>query len=150
MSDLRDLYQDLILDHGRKPRNFKVIEVPTCSADGHNPLCGDRLQIRLICEGDRIVDIGLQGAGCAICMAAASTMSEAIKGHTRSEVHQMFQHFIGLVVEGRKEELDSLPAKLGIFAGVTEFPMRVKCATLAWHTLDAALYGRNRASSEGA
>jgi nitrogen fixation protein NifU and related proteins len=149
MSDLRDLYQELILDHGRRPRNFKQIEAATCCADGHNPLCGDRLQIRLICDGERIVDIGFQGAGCAICMASASTMSEAIKGHTRAEVHQLFQHFIGLVVDGRKEEVDALPPKLGVFSGVSEFPMRVKCATLAWHTLDAALYGRQKASSEG-
>lgn len=149
MSDLRDLYQELILDHGRRPRNFKEVEGATCEADGHNPLCGDRLQIRLVCDGERIVDIGFQGAGCAICMASASTMSESIKGHTRSEVHEMFQHFIGLVVDGRQEEVDSLPPKLAVFAGVGEFPMRVKCATLAWHTLDAALYGRVRASSEG-
>ncbi len=150
MSDLRDLYQELILDHGRRPRNFKELEGATCSADGHNPLCGDRLQIRLICDGERITEIGFQGAGCAICMASASTMSEAIKGHTRAEVHQMFQHFIGLVVDGRQEEVEALPPKLGVFSGVSEFPMRVKCATLAWHTLDAALYGRRKASSEGA
>jgi nitrogen fixation NifU-like protein len=149
MSELRDLYQELILDHGRRPRNFKELEGATCCADGHNPLCGDRLQIRLICDGERIVEIGFQGAGCAICMASASTMSEAIKGHTRAEVHQLFQHFIGLVVDGRQEEVDALPPKLGVFSGVSEFPMRVKCATLAWHTLDAALYGRRKASSEG-
>jgi nitrogen fixation protein NifU and related proteins len=149
MSELRDLYQELILDHGRRPRNFKQLEGATCSADGHNPLCGDKLQIRLICDGERIVDIGFQGAGCAICMASASTMSEAIKGHTRSEVRQLFQHFIGLVVDGRKEEVDQMPPKLGAFSGVSEFPMRVKCATLAWHTLDAALDGRQKASSEG-
>jgi nitrogen fixation NifU-like protein len=149
MSELRDLYQELILDHGRRPRNFKQIEEASCSADGHNPLCGDRLQIRLVLDGERIIDIGFQGAGCAICMASASTMSEAIKGHTRAEVHELFNHFIGLVVDGRKDEVDSLPAKLGVFSGVGEFPMRVKCATLAWHTLDAALYGRRNASSEG-
>ncbi|HEY5955731.1 MAG TPA: SUF system NifU family Fe-S cluster assembly protein [Polyangiaceae bacterium] len=149
MSDLRDLYQELILDHGRRPRNFKALEGANCSADGHNPLCGDRLQLRLKCEHDRIVDIGFQGAGCAICMASASTMSEAIKGHTREEVQTLFRHFIGLVVEGRPEEADALPAKLGVFSGVAEFPMRVKCATLAWHTLEAALFGRDRATSEG-
>jgi len=149
MSELRELYQELILDHGRHPRNFKDLEEATCSADGHNPLCGDRLQVRLICEGDTIVDIGFQGAGCAICMASASTMSEAIKGQTRVVAHQFFQHFIGLVVDGRKEEADALPPKLGAFTGVGEFPMRVKCATLAWHTLEAALYGHKRASSEG-
>jgi nitrogen fixation NifU-like protein len=149
MSELRDLYQELILDHGRRPRNFKQLEGASCSADGHNPLCGDKLQLRLVCDGDRIVDIGFQGAGCAICMASASTMSEAIKGHTHAEAHQLFQHFIGLVVDGRKEEVDRMPPKLGAFSGVSEFPMRVKCATLAWHTLEAALDGRQKASSEG-
>jgi nitrogen fixation protein NifU and related proteins len=150
MSDLRDLYQELILDHGRRPRNFRELDRATCSADGHNPLCGDRLQIRMLCEGERIVDIGFQGVGCAICMASASTMTEVIKGLTRDEAHQRFQHFIGLVVDGHREEAAELPPKLGVFAGVAEFPMRVKCATLAWHTLEAALYGRARASSEGA
>jgi nitrogen fixation NifU-like protein len=150
MSDLRDLYQELILDHGRRPRNFKELENPSCSADGHNPLCGDRLQVRVRCEGERIVDIGFQGAGCAICMASASTMGEAVKGHTRTEARELFHHFIGLVVEGRKEEIELLPAKLKAFSGVAEFPVRVKCATLAWHTLDAAMDGRLRASSEDA
>jgi nitrogen fixation protein NifU and related proteins len=149
MSDLRDLYQELILDHGRRPRNFKALDGATCSADGHNPLCGDRLQIRVLCEGERIVDIGFQGAGCAICMASASTMTEVIKGQTRAEVQQLFRHFIGLVVDGRSGEAAELPPKLGVFAGVSEFPMRVKCATLAWHTLDAALHGKPLASSEG-
>jgi nitrogen fixation protein NifU and related proteins len=148
MNDLRDLYQELILDHGRRPRNFRQLENASCSADGHNPLCGDRLQIQVRFEGDRIVDIGFQGAGCAICMASASTMGESVKGHTRHEVQQLFQHFIGLVVQGRKEEVEQLPAKLRAFSGVVEFPMRVKCATLAWHTLDAALDGRLQASSE--
>jgi nitrogen fixation NifU-like protein len=149
MSDLRDLYQELILDHGRRPRNFKVLEEANCSANGHNPLCGDKLQLRLRCDGERIVDVGFQGAGCAICMASASTMSEAIKGQTRDDAQVMFRHFIGLVVDGKPGEADALPAKLGAFSGVSEFPMRVKCATLAWHTLEAALFGRERASSEG-
>jgi nitrogen fixation protein NifU and related proteins len=149
MSELRDLYQDLILDHGRRPRNFKQLEAPTCSADGHNPLCGDRLHVQLTCEGDVIADIGFQGAGCAICMASASTMSESVKGLTRGAAHEMFQHFIGVVVNGDMQELDALPPKLRAFSGVGEFPMRVKCATLAWHTLDAALYGKIRVSTEG-
>lgn len=148
MSELRDLYQELILDHGRRPRNFKQIEAATCSADGHNPLCGDRLQVQLVCDGDAIVDIGFQGAGCAICMASASTMSESVKGLTRGAAHELFQRFIGVVVNGEMKELDALPPKLRVFSGVGEFPMRVKCATLAWHTLDAALYGKIRASTE--
>lgn len=148
MSELRDLYQELILDHGRHPRNFKLLEGATCSADGHNPLCGDRLQLRLVCEHDKIVDIGFQGSGCAICMAAASTMSEAVKGQTRQEAQELFQHFVGLVVHGNLDEVNALPPKLRVFSGVGEFPMRVKCATLSWHTLDAALAGQAKASSE--
>jgi nitrogen fixation NifU-like protein len=148
MSDLRELYQELILDHGRHPRNFKELEGANCFADGHNPLCGDRLTLRLRHEGERVVDIGFQGNGCAICMASASTMSEAVKGKTVTEVMDMLHHFLGLVVEGNKGELALLPPKLGVFSGVTEFPVRVKCATLAWHTLEAALAGKQAASSE--
>lgn len=148
MSDLRELYQELILDHGRHPRNFKELPGANCSADGHNPLCGDKLTLRLRCDENRVVDIGFQGAGCAICMASASTMSEAIKNKSVDEVLEMLHHFLGLVVEGNKAELTALPPKLGVFSGVTEFPVRVKCATLAWHTLEAALAGKNQASSE--
>jgi nitrogen fixation NifU-like protein len=148
MSDLRELYQELILDHGRHPRNFKSLEDANCSAEGHNPLCGDRLSMKLRCIEGQVVDIGFQGAGCAICMASASTMSEAIKGKTVAEVLEMLRHFLGLVVDGNKEEVQALPAKLGVFSGVTEFPVRVKCATLAWHTLEAALAGKTQASSE--
>jgi nitrogen fixation NifU-like protein len=148
MSDLRELYQELILDHGRHPRNFKELQGANCSADGHNPLCGDKLTLRLRCEENRVVDIGFQGAGCAICMASASTMSEAIKNKSVDEVMTMLHHFLGLVVDGNKDELAALPPKLGVFSGVTEFPVRVKCATLAWHTLEAALAGKNQASSE--
>jgi nitrogen fixation NifU-like protein len=148
MSDLRELYQELILDHGRHPRNFKTLEGANCSADGHNPLCGDRLSLRLRCDEGKVVDIGFQGAGCAICMASASTMSEAIKGKTVAAILEMLRHFLGLVVEGNLAEVDALPAKLSVFSGVTEFPVRVKCATLAWHTLEAALAGKTQASSE--
>lgn len=148
MSELRELYQELILDHGRRPRNFKQVQAATCSADGHNPLCGDKLQIQLICKDEAIVDIGFQGSGCAICMASASTMSEAVKGHSVAEAHDLFQRFMGVVVNASADHLDALPPKLRVFSGVSEFPMRVKCATLAWHTLDAALKGQGRASSE--
>jgi nitrogen fixation NifU-like protein len=148
MSELRELYQELILDHGRHPRNFKELKDANRVANGHNPLCGDRIQIRLRVEDDRVADIGFQGAGCAICMASASTMSEAIKGKNQTEVHGLFEHFVGLVVQGNAEERSSLPPKLSAFSGVAEFPMRVKCATLAWHTLEAALQGEEQASSE--
>lgn len=148
MSELRELYQELILDHGRRPRNFKELEHANCSANGHNPLCGDKLQLKLLYEDSKVVDVGFQGAGCAICMASASTMSEAIKGKTQDEVRELTQHFLGLVVEGNLEERQHMPPKLGAFSGVVEFPMRVKCATLAWHTLTAALDGKNLASTE--
>jgi len=148
MSELRELYQELILDHGRRPRNFKELATSNCSANGHNPLCGDRLQLRLLCENETVVDIGFQGAGCAICMASASTMSEAVKGKTQTEVRELSRHFLGLVVDGKREEVELMPPKLGAFSGVVEFPMRVKCATLAWHTLEAALEGRQLASTE--
>lgn len=148
MTDLRELYQELILDHGRRPRNFKELSLPTCSANGYNPLCGDKLQLQLRVDGEQVVEFGFQGAGCAICMASASTMGEAVKGKTRTEAHELFHHFIGMVVEGKKEEAAQLPPKLGVFSGVAEFPARVKCATLAWHTLEAALAGKDEASTE--
>jgi nitrogen fixation NifU-like protein len=148
MSDLRELYQELILDHGRHPRNFKELEGANCVADGHNPLCGDRLTVRLLLNEGRVVDIGFQGNGCAICMASASTMSESIKGKSVDDVMTLLHHFLGLVVEGNKDEAVALPPKLGVFSGVTEFPVRVKCATLAWHTLEAALAGKLQATTE--
>jgi nitrogen fixation NifU-like protein len=104
--------------------------------------------LRLRIDDERVVDFGFQGSGCAICMASASTMGEAIKGKTRDEVHSLFHHFIGMVVEGKKDEAANLPPKLGVFSGVTEFPIRVKCATLAWHTLEVALAGKDGTSTE--
>lgn len=148
MSDLRELYQELIVDHGKHPRNFHHPPGADRVASGHNPLCGDRISVALRVEGDRVVEIGFSGAGCAICMAAASTMTEAVKGRSISEVRGLFDGFIGLVVKGQAESVGVLPPKLGVFSGVCEFPVRVKCATLAWHTLDAALLGRASASSE--
>jgi len=147
MSDLRDLYQDLILDHGKHPRNFRVPEPCNCHADGYNPLCGDKVSVYLNCETDRVVDVGIQGSGCAICMAAASTMTEVVKGKSKVEVQDLFAAFTDWVVRG-KEAGGQLPSKLAVFAGVREFPMRVKCATLAWHTLKAALDGHDNATSE--
>jgi len=148
MSDLRDLYQELILDHGRKPRNFRIPENADGKANGHNPLCGDRISVGLCRHGDRVMDIGFEGAGCAICMAAASTMSEATKGKTVDEIRQISDGFVKMLVEGEGTVPTGLPSKLGVFIGVREFPMRVKCATLAWHTLEAALAGQVHASSE--
>ncbi|MCZ7682073.1 MAG: SUF system NifU family Fe-S cluster assembly protein [Sandaracinaceae bacterium] len=138
MSDLRELYQEYVLDHGRKPRNFRFPEGATHSAEGYNPLCGDKLTVKVVVDGEVIRDIGFQGAGCAISTASASTMTEAVKGKTVREARDLFGAFLGMVkgeVEPDPDVLDSLAA----FAGVAEFPMRVKCATLAWHTLTAAL-----------
>lgn len=138
MSELRELYQEYVLDHGRRPRNFRHPEHPTHGADGYNPLCGDKIQLKLVLNGDVIEDIGFQGAGCAISTASASTMTEAVKGKTVAEARKYFENFLAMVKGEGEPDLDALD-NLAVFAGVSEFPMRVKCATLAWHTLSAAL-----------
>ena len=146
MTDLRELYQEMILDHGKNPRNRGFPRDANCDAEGHNPLCGDRLTLKLRCRGDVIEDVGFEGQGCAISTAAVSTMTETIKGKTRAEAEALFEQFHAMVTGGGDES--QLPPKLSVFAGVSEFPMRVKCATLAWHTLQAALQGRDEASTE--
>ncbi len=143
MSDLRDLYQELILEHGKRPRNFKFPEHANRTGHGHNPLCGDRLILKLVVDGDVIKDAGFQGAGCAISTAAASTMTEVIKGKTIAEAHALFESFHALVTLGATEH--DL-GKLAAFSGVAEFPARVKCATLAWHTLESALAQKQEAA----
>lgn len=148
MSDLRDLYQDLILDHGRHPRNFRVPDGCNCHAEGYNPLCGDKIGVYLNCNAETVLDIGIQGSGCAICMASASTMSEIVKGQPKASAAQLCAAFTNWVVRGKVGKIEELPSKLAAFAGVKEFPMRVKCATLAWHTLKAALDGQKKATSE--
>jgi nitrogen fixation NifU-like protein len=148
MSELRELYQDLILDHGRRPRNFLVPEGHNCRAEGHNPLCGDRISIYLCCDGDTVREIGIQGAGCAICMASASTMTEVVKGKAKPDIERMCDAFTAWIVKGDTSQRELLPNKLSAFEGVKEFPMRVKCATLAWHTLKAAIAGQGAATSE--
>ena len=140
MSDLRDLYQELILDHTKKPRNFRKIEGAGSKADGHNPLCGDKITVFLILEKGVVSDISFCGSGCAISMASASMMTENLKGKTIAEVKTMFERFHELLT-GHSEgpgDPESL-GKLVVFSGVKEFPVRVKCATLAWHTMSAAL-----------
>lgn len=135
---MRELYQELIIDHSKQPRNFGKLAEMTCSQAGHNPLCGDRLTIHLF-EKDGIVhDIQFEGAGCAISVASASMMTEAVKGKSVQAVEQLFNQFHQLVTQGlaASEQL----GKLAAFAGVAEFPIRVKCATLAWHTLRAAIH----------
>jgi len=141
MTDLRDLYQELILDHGRRPRNFRALDGATRSAEGYNPLCGDKVKIFVKMDGDIVKDISFEGAGCAISTASASIMTETLKGKTRLEAEELFQTFHDLVT-GRQAQLDAPElGKLAVFSGVSEFPIRVKCATLSWHTLRAALNG---------
>lgn len=140
MSELRDLYQEVILDHSKSPRNYRFPEGATCSADGDNPLCGDTLTVKLVVDGDTIKDIGFQGSGCAISQAAASTMTEAIKGKNVKDVNALFDQYHALLLGDKGVDEERL-GKLAVFAGVAEFPMRVKCATLAWHTMRAALLG---------
>jgi nitrogen fixation NifU-like protein len=136
MSDLRDLYQEVILDHNRSPRNFGALAGANRSAEGHNPLCGDRVRIYLQVEEDRIRDIAFQGSGCAISTASASLMTDALKGKTVEEARALFHGFHDLVTTGGDPER---LGKLAVFSGVREFPIRVKCATLAWHAAQAAL-----------
>lgn len=148
MSDMRELYQEVILDHSKKPRNFLKPEGTNCTAQGHNPLCGDEITVYLRLEDDRIRDIGFQGAGCAISKASASMMTASVKGKTRSEVEELFGKFHRMVTG----EADGKPdpaglGKLTCFCGVCEFPVRVKCASLPWHTLRAALEGKEEAVS---
>jgi nitrogen fixation NifU-like protein len=145
MMDLRELYQDIILDHGRRPRNFRKIEHPTHFAHGHNPLCGDRVTVFLTLDGDRIADVSFQGRGCAISTAAASLMTEVLKGKTVGEARALFAQFHARVTGGEPSELPKPLAeeaeRLEPLTGVKAYPARVKCATLSWHALEAALKG---------
>lgn len=136
--DMRELYQELILDHGRNPRNHEFPEPSNREGRGYNPLCGDKITLRVQLDGDVISNIGFRGEGCAISQASSSTMTEAVKGKTVAEAEALFDKFHGLVTGEGEADLDEL-GKLAAFAGVGEFPMRVKCATLAWHTLKQAL-----------
>ncbi|HET8702204.1 MAG TPA: SUF system NifU family Fe-S cluster assembly protein [Nitrococcus sp.] len=147
MSDLRDLYQEVILDHNKHPRNFRSVEPHSHEANGYNPLCGDRVTIELNIEDGMIADIGFQGDGCAISTASASIMTEALEGKTVEEAQALFEQFHDLVTRD-----DALPepalGKIAVLAGVRDYPMRVKCATLAWHTLQAALEEKHEVSTE--
>ncbi len=134
---LRELYQEIIVDHGKRPRNFGALTTANHCKSGHNPLCGDKLTIYLHEENGVICDVQFEGSGCAISVASASLMTETIKGKSVADVEQLFALFHGLVTTG-VEPAENL-GKLAVFAGVAEFPIRVKCATLAWHTLKAAL-----------
>jgi nitrogen fixation protein NifU and related proteins len=146
MSDLRDLYQEVILDHGRRPRNFRKLEPATHSAEGYNPLCGDSLTVFLQVEEGAVTDVAFEGKGCAISTASASMMSEALKGKSLAEVEELFGRFHAMITTDAASaaEIGAELGKLGVFSGVCEYPARVKCATLAWHTLHAALEKRGQ------
>ncbi|HEV2392672.1 MAG TPA: SUF system NifU family Fe-S cluster assembly protein [Verrucomicrobiae bacterium] len=143
--DLSELYQEVILDHCKHPRNFHELPAATCSAQGHNPLCGDQLKLFLTMDGERIKDISFLGAGCCISKASASLLTESVKGKTKGDVESMFQQVHELVTTGH---IEGDVGKLAVFAGVYKFPARVKCAILSWHAVMAALKGQWTVSTE--
>lgn len=155
LDELRELYQEVILDHGRSPRNFRCLENPDRTAEGYNPFCGDQLTLYIALGTDgRIADVAFEGKGCAISVASASLMSEILKGKTEAEAGALFEGFHKMCTE---EDFDLLDApdideeafeRLAVLSGVRQFPMRVKCATLAWHTFQAALAGEGQAKTE--
>ena len=147
MAELRELYQEVILDHSRKPRNFRVLEGHPHQAEGFNALCGDRFTVYVDLEGERIKEVSFQGSGCAISKASASMMTASLKGKTLAEAKELVGRFHDLVTGKEDPEHPVDLGKLEVFAGVCEFPARVKCATLAWHTLGAALVGKDAAVS---
>ena len=156
--DLRDLYQEVILDHGKSPRNFRPLDNPTCLAHGNNPLCGDKLVVYLTLDADgadgRIEDVSFQGEGCAISVASASMMTEILKGKTRDEAKKLFEAFHDMCTKDNFDiaELtdydEDAVERLVMLSGVKDFPIRVKCATLAWHTMQAAVSGDKDISTE--
>ncbi|MDQ3321860.1 MAG: SUF system NifU family Fe-S cluster assembly protein [Acidobacteriota bacterium] len=149
MSELSDLYQEVILDHNKNPRNYRKIENATTTADGHNPLCGDALKVYLEMEDDRVKDVSFLGSGCAISKASASMMTQMVKGKSKQEAEKLFDEFHRMVLgELDEERQENSLGKLKIFAGVREFPARVKCASLSWHTVHAALNGEEEVSTE--
>jgi nitrogen fixation NifU-like protein len=152
MSDLRDLYQEVILDHSKNPRNFGHIDPANREARGHNPLCGDQLRIWVLLEDGRIKDVSFEGRGCAISLASASMMTDMLKGRTEAEAEEIFNRFHAVVTgeqdigDDAVEDADGGLGKLRALAGVRDYPMRVKCATLAWHTLKAALENKGEST----
>jgi len=145
--NLKDLYRDVILDHNRRPRNFGRLVPANAEAVGHNPLCGDKLNLTARLEGDRLEDLRFEGQGCAISTASASLMTEVVKGRTREEIAQLFDEIHGLLTDQSYQPTRDL-GKLMALAGVAEFPARVKCASLCWHTLNAALAREAAVSTE--
>jgi nitrogen fixation NifU-like protein len=143
MFDIKDLYQEVIIDHNRSPRNFGKLEDATQVAEGYNPLCGDKLNLYLKTEDDVITDVSFDGSGCAISVASASLMTDSLKGMTIDQAEQLFQNFHNLIMEEQNPDNDEMQklGKLAALAGVKEYPARVKCATLCWHTLHSAMQG---------
>lgn len=149
MSELSDLYQEVILEHNKNPRNFREISDADQYADGKNPLCGDALRVYVSLDGDTVMDVAFKGSGCAISKASASMMTQAVKGKTKYEAEAIFDEFHKMVTGELDIETDENDlGKLKIFSGVLEFPARVKCASLSWHTLNAALHGEDVVSTE--
>ena len=147
MTDLNDLYQEVILDHNKRPRNFRKIEAPSHHADGYNPLCGDKLSLTMQVEENSIADVAFLGSGCAISKASASLMTDAVKGKSVAEARSLFERFHRMVTTPPDAPVEDM-GKLSVLAGVREFPVRVKCASLAWHTLKAALDREESATTE--
>ncbi|HTH50940.1 MAG TPA: SUF system NifU family Fe-S cluster assembly protein [Pyrinomonadaceae bacterium] len=149
MSELSELYQETILEHNKNPRNFREIEDASETADGNNPLCGDALRVYVKTEGDIVSDVAFKGSGCAISKASASMMTQAVKGRTKREAEELFNEFHDMVTGALDPEAtETHLGRLKIFSGVLEFPARVKCASLSWHTLHAALHGDESVSTE--
>jgi nitrogen fixation NifU-like protein len=147
MSDLNELYQEVILDHNRRPRNYRRLEGASHHAEGYNPLCGDRVTVFVQIDGERISDVAFEGSGCAISKASASLMTDRVKGATVTEARDLFDRFHRMVTTPPDQEVEEL-GKLSALAGVREFPVRVKCASLAWHTLKAAMDREDKVSTE--
>ena len=149
MSELSELYQQVILDHNKKPRNFRKLETANHSAEGYNPLCGDQLTVYVNLDGDLVKEVGFEGSGCAISKASASMMTQAVKGKSKEQAENLFKEFHSMVTGELDEETqENNLGNLKIFAGVREFPVRVKCATLPWHTMHAALNQQEKVSTE--
>jgi nitrogen fixation NifU-like protein len=149
MSELSELYQQVILDHNKKPRNFRKLDTANHSAEGYNPLCGDHLTVYMDLENDLVKDVGFEGSGCAISKASASMMTQAVKGKSKEQAETLFKEFHSMVTGELDEESEGTSlGNLKIFAGVREFPVRVKCATLPWHTMHAALNKQDQISTE--
>ena len=149
MSELSELYQQVILDHNKKPRNFRKPDSANHTAEGYNPLCGDQLTVYLNLENDLVKDVGFEGSGCAISKASASMMTQAVKGKSKDQAETLFKEFHSMVMgELDEESEENSLGNLKIFAGVREFPVRVKCATLPWHTMHAALNKEEQVSTE--